>query len=1249
MAKGLNYVPRPFVSRILVETATNTTSNAQQWIDLYTEQTDTDFGNDKANKLKITFNFAFKSLYPSYGNCVALEETSTVISKLGITGYRVRDPKLLKEFLDFKVEVGFGKREWAEANFGIGASHPMPYILKEDLPDYIVRQNGTNILTLPHYIFDIYEYNDTAATPNGNPEFLAYVFFITDKSITPNVFTSEIVFRGGALVNTTSYFVIGDHYEKGGKMYSLVEENLDVDTGVSLTAQVKKSYGAPGQLWCGSVHKHGAKLMAGLEKNGAQPVLKMYTARNDKIVDVRAAQAVDKTYAYEGSQYEKSLSFITTPTFANYQQYKVTDYLIPQSNGVFTEVDYSIRTFTSADDYSMALSMPPAAKVCLFFGMDKVRLLKQGTALPGLLDRLTAFNPDFLSYFTAKINITRFEIARLNVETGQAQILLIGNNGDYFDDAATADPDNKPVARRAKGHRLRRVGAAGTNIKFANDDGTISFYEFRDGELNADSYDNGMYKYSVKVSFRDPIWDYLNGHLTTLTKITEDLDDLLFKTSLKFLDTSVNKTVAVFDKYYQKMNPVFVEKALAGTALVGFTFATEGAYEGVPQSIVTAFAPYHVTETTKYNNLTLLLHAISGDMTALVAIDDYYQQTELQAAYGNSYHSDIRDYLINSTKLATTTPILLEKARSILALLSDKIAKVVSIYSREIKNKNSDVGADPYTDFLKGQGDFASPSTVNEIEMKHTFKKDIDLAKVKDRFDWLQNMGPSTQPFYSLKVVRSGDYIDTIATSFSYLLNEDTTYDPLAIGVDYWFLPSYTMRFEWGQGYVMWGDTPRAGTETFKLFNYKDQPQGTFAGDFENKFYQAMRKKVLGGSTDTQKNVSMLEILAFFGIKGPTKFFELTFLGLTPVLSEEQKTTISLIASALDFKKAGESGDQEQETDVDSNPTGKLVTKSGGVTEKDTASGAPHEWGGLSAKMWDINAAKKILALLFSDNSKKNNYRNLNLFQDDTPFIQKTLHKTVAGVSLDNPGFTQGIPVTMNLLLRLANAGNYAATVSPFMEQNIFDANGTLMLENYYLYILFLCLLGRVEYLTGFTQRPGMGTLTPTSFHYRNQVRSPQWAKLTPIAIGSLKDDEFLYCRVSLYDEGPLIDNSYIRLFRAYFTNDQYFYMGAGTTYTMAPEDAAGPLTTSTPNLTTATGLNVLPAGALATPGGATNSVTQGLSIGFGASGAPTPALPGGAPLPSAAGKRAPKGKNKKNKGSAKGKKKKPLRRRKKI
>ena len=86
------------------------------------------------------------------------------------------------------------------------------------------------------------------------------------------------------------------------------------------------------------------------------------------------------------------------------------------------------------------------------------------------------------------------------------------------------------------------------NIYSENADDTISFYEFRDGDLDI-SQRSGHYTYSIILKFRDPFLDFMVSNLFKVRTIIKNLDELLHKLSLKMEDPQRSRKTKIYNNY----------------------------------------------------------------------------------------------------------------------------------------------------------------------------------------------------------------------------------------------------------------------------------------------------------------------------------------------------------------------------------------------------------------------------------------------------------------------------------------------------------------------------------------------------------------------------------------------------------------------------------------------------------------------------------------------------------------------------
>jgi hypothetical protein len=384
---------------------------------------------------------------------------------------------------------------------------------------------------------------------------------------------------------------------------------------------------------------------------------------------------------------------------------------------------------------------------------------------------------------------------------------------------------------------------------------------------------------------------------------------------------------------------------------------------------------------------------------------------------------------------------------------------------------------------------------------------------------------------------------------------------------------------------------PTSGKDTFDLFNFKaakglSKTQGwsapQMADDFQEKNYQVMRNILFDRHTDKGKNITIPEILAYFGIKiipgAQLQPVDLPMAGGLALPGLPQVEVFSLPdptkenefdPNNVDDPTTDDFGLPFIPTKETSSETGEasFVDAGGSVDDPDYA------WAGASLDQYNVNLAKKMINLLFSDNIK--NYRSPDLFTwstslDDPDNIGSSNWRFMEGIGLVTLNFAGGgdiggnlwkfdghSPPLLNVMSYVANNGSMGdlqcnTVLNDGPACDIFNIiNGdvqesSLKLENYHLYILFLCLSGRVSYFQGFTSPPSNGNLTPTSYTATNQIKSKIWVPLSKSVLDNLPVGKILYCKVDLYDRGRWVDNKYVQMFLKYFNQNQYFYISRG-------------------------------------------------------------------------------------------------------
>ena len=130
----------------------------------------------------------------------------------------------------------------------------------------------------------------------------------------------------------------------------------------------------------------------------------------------------------------------------------------------------------------------------------------------------------------------------------------------------------------------------------------------------------------------------------------------------------------------------------------------------------------------------------------------------------------ISKFIRNCTKLHTTNPTLLSQARGVISLVEDKLTKLLSLYGSAYTTKKA-VG---YTDAdnLKAEANISEKTnSLKIIEFTKTFNESIDLRKVKNHLDWIDEIphAPVTN-VSNLKVLASKNYLDATQQNLQFLL-----------------------------------------------------------------------------------------------------------------------------------------------------------------------------------------------------------------------------------------------------------------------------------------------------------------------------------------------------------------------------------------------------------------------------------------------------------------------------------------------
>ena len=1003
---------------------------------------------------------------------------------------------------------------------------------------------------------------------SSNPPFLAYVFSLvktTDQktfTVLPNTLTSEVLFDGAVIPSQTGFFTISTTFGHNGAEHSLYETELSTDhidpiTGeavgsakpTNLVEQVNKFYGAPGDIWIGPIHMNKVttpgpnfgklRAMGGaIHTAQPHPFLDYNLKSNNKIIDFRSFSKLENMFAYNADGYEKLLAGTSDVLFTGGKKKNTIDELISKI-AIVSKAHYSIRptadraAFQSEVPNSVVpppiprlpgkapvlgpedkinvspATLPPRDSVHFLFAIDKTRLLKETTKLPGLLDALARVNASFLDKLVNSINIFYFAITRINKNTKEHKTLLTGMNDLGFNDDNSFSASGKIIT---KGFKFKNKTAT---IKI-NNKRNLSFYEFTDGELDASGYDSNTYTYKISLKFKDPLIEYMSARLDQARAVISDLDELLSRTEMKMFYKLKGKLVNIFDTYQNQFNPQFIEEAMAGLGEdfppLSFGFDQDSQ---VPESVEDAFKG-SVGLGAELDSLTILLISLNAH-NELEPWKDFAFTVP-----GLLLFADTIQYIKNSLRLSTTNPTLIEKVRSLVSLIENRLTRSLELYTTENITKK-DVGF-TFDDYIKATNAKNAGSYITEFD--YTFNNSIDLSKVKNHFNWVAKPDHVAGPG-GIKTITSRDYINLVTSARNLVLSQfgqqafktdqfDATGIPPEV-YSYSFIP--------------------VNAAYLKLFN-----SGQVG--FDIKDHQTIRQKLFDRITHSPESVTIPELLSFFGIK----FTNDSILQITA------DQLADLGSGIKDFEdNFGEPFDpKDPVADVPKD----FVPGFGSVKDPE------YEWQGGTLASYPLLLAKSLINIINTDNSYKD--KNLDSLRDIYLNGAIGTKSFVEAEGLGGPMALFGnkeVPFEINLFsTKYAIDPNFggAPHVNNAMLNYLFNSNGDLNYDNYTTYLFFLSLFGKVHYLQSFEEGaiddPSYSKLTPTSYRDRILVGSSIWAPISRSALETLEPGRQLFCKVQLFegasdagqgglDYSPLLDMKTVNLFKKHYNYNRYFFI----------------------------------------------------------------------------------------------------------
>ena len=1170
--KGLTSVPKPYITKILIEDGLVRTGKSKSYEDIYTD-TSTNLGStslDEKQKIRVTFNLAFKSIYPSSSPTaspcknLSLNQVSKILNKNVLWYKFVTSKAELSEFLRSEdkttafLNVLGGNSKQADLNAlpDTGPGNPLKI---GNLGDYVYYEGAKPILNVPGAASMFYEYPPSATQ---NPSFLACVFAFfpmtgdgAELTADDASFATEIIFMGGAIPQTTTYFTIADAYSSPTGDEPIGTALAPGDSPTTTADFIKLKYGLPGELWCGPVHRHyvdgAVRYMPG-RKHTAQPhpYLVLNTRPNTKVVDMRIFKKIKQMYSYNTFDFTSFLnSTAQTLYLGNNNAQNSLNGWLSAKQPVFSEANYSLRKVKT----SLETGGKSEGKVNVWFAVDKLQLLKQTSTLSFVLEKFTAINTPAASYFVGRMSVLSVQISRINTLTGQSTILLTANNDSYADDKTMVNSLGNPTG---KGHVFRKV----TDLKIGETDPNIDFYEFRDGEIDALGYDKNTYTYEIAFKFKDPFVGYLKSKLGELDKIIKDVDALIQKGYSKVLSDSVNpysdegmamygiqgstksaqKMVNAYNSTTGRFSPLFIQKASGGKPFLPFDMSEK--VPGVPVSMAQAFEMG--SNTLSPNNLIYAFSVLNegGGVEAMSAYDISIPAMMMATIL----------FLRNAVDVTTTTPELLIQARDLLALLDDRMRKLLSLYSPAITTKTET--SFTYEDFEKSQGNMHwRPSSGNDpsvISFSNVFKETLDLKSMENHFDFLAGFSPGSVDDQVIRSIQKPSYEAAVPRNARNLFKMPDA------------APIASVQTNLEASYL-----PLSTADSLAFFNMGTKNKENLENSFIRKTYQSMRSHLYSYTTAKDIHISIPEILSFYGMR-----FEMnTQADIQKALAQPGDPLLAVAVGNLLWTDKTTTGPKPFQnefyddnfgasyTPVDTAPGGKnsVFGNDPSVAFTQNPFGSVQDpryaWQGASAEKYPLEAARSLITLLLSDNLT--NYRNLNLFdvQESPFFLGKKKILLDGQPGLDSLGFdiknnAEPNPLVLNVLAQIASAtmkGSLFAqeNLSPDTFGKLFKASGALKLENYQLYILYLCLFGRIFYLKGFESGSTNEEKSPVAYKFTKQIGALNWAPLSNQILASLAPGQKIYCKAELLQDNRLIDKKFIKLFSEYGIFNKYFYM----------------------------------------------------------------------------------------------------------
>ena len=1090
MLRGLEENLLPFIKRVMLEDGSqHMPNNFSQYNEYYNAER-----NDSDYSLSITIDFCIKKFF----GLNEFNEITSFLNSLTLQTVFIDKKEELVRFISLPNDKKINhlnklneKHHWRKNGRKIPFS-------KESIANYISIVKDDDGMMMQEMSLPIEvskQYSKGLSKSNKNPDFLACIYFFTNgqKSILASSIRSEVMFLDGSAAKKTGYFVISDKFRYKNEIQTLTRadilsnsplinpitgESLNPNVETNRNDQVNYLFGAPGDVWVGPIHTRiitnkgdinfgKARVMAGAshDDNIPHPFLNYVVKEDKKVIDLRSTMTFEDSFSYK-SNINSSLSRMKTPVYTQqkFLSDKIDNFI--KNKSIFSNCKFSIRPISRQKGLN---EVKTKDNVVLFFGLDKNELLRETTKMPDLLDSLTMSDASITSKLVSSVNISYFEIIRINEREGYSKTLIIGDNDRGFNDHRTINQLNKNIS---KGFSLKNK----TNqiyLESGNGTGNINLYEFTDGELDAFKNDE-KYHYKVKLKFKDPMKAYISGKLVEINRIINNLDELLQKVSMNMIDAETGRQVKVFDKYQKQLNPTFVYQSLnpsgKNSLPLGFAFNKQSE---LPNSVDQAFR-------------------LDNDMSSfLSAISSMLNNDPIPGDTGSFKKLDSSKFIMfvrRSLMLSNTTPTLIEKNRSLIALLRDRVEKILGIYSAEETTKKS--SGFTSRDYLKSTRSAAAIEDGMILEYEHTFKQSIDLSKTKDHFNWIEEVGSEQSD--GLKIISNDSYRLLVENQniTDYITPEGNTSLESTNLFDYSFLP-YTSP---------------------AILDF----QKTDKVNLHINHLQTLRKKLTHDTANYSESVLIPELLATFGIR---------FLGSKTNLESYLTDQKNYNETEIPVNNGFEDNFGSEFSSLMRKPETSTLSF-GSVQESGTS------WAGGNYKNYPSNTASSILNLI---TTKAFERRNIDFLFNERKNMPEGIR----------------VPYATNLFSsEVMSSRETADAIITDVLDNLFDSNGVMKFEQYSYYSYLLNIFARVYYLKGFSRKlpTAFGNesnrFTASSRNNLSFVKDMNWEPLTLSILNAVPRGQTLACKVMLHQDdhlSNLIDTDVINMYKNYFNYNKIF------------------------------------------------------------------------------------------------------------